>query len=117
MMNVRELIQELEGLVEEDERLAEAPILFAHQPRYPLRCGVMGPVVTDDAAEEIAELRQMLRSDHNLTKEEADEAREYIAKLESSRTPIVYLLEGHMRPRIGGEEISPYASRNLWDLV
>lgn len=83
-------------------------MLFAYQPRYPLQCGIDGPYVVrigeNDLAEAEAELTENDADDTAALEKHVERLREWVA-------PVVYLCEGSWRPRINGEEASPYAPR------
>jgi hypothetical protein len=47
-MQLAQLIESLQALLDEDRAQPEDLVLFAHQPNYPLQCGVEGPTVFVD---------------------------------------------------------------------
>lgn len=108
MTTLRELITRLEELLDEDPGFADAPVLFAYQPHWPLQCAIDGPHIVmigeDDLAEAEAELANGAADDLAALREQVERLREQV-------TPVVYLCEGPWRPRINGEEASPYAPR------
>lgn len=118
MTTLRELIQNLEILLEDDPDLADAPVLFAHQPRWPLQCAIDGPHVVkfgeDDLAEAEAELAELVAIADDEDEGDAEDIaalEERIERLRKRVASVVYLCEGSWRPRINGEEASPYAPR------
>lgn len=119
-MTLNELIERLTELKEDGSATGEELVLFAHQPHWPLQCGIDGPVVVCEQDEEIAELEERLSNldpdsaDAELDGVEEEEIRAEVTRLRSERVPIVYLSEGSSRLWHDGRELSPYAPRSAW---
>ena len=113
-MTLQDLIHRLTELLEQDETLAEAPVLFAHQSRWPLQCSIEGPHVVCEEDDEAREIEEQLAEVDEADAVDPDEARARIAELLALRTPIVYLAEGSSRPWVNDRELSPYAPRSAW---
>lgn len=113
-MQLHELAQRLNDLMEADESLATAEVIFAHQPHYPLQCGVGGPKVicTEDA--EIEEIEHGLRVGHLTEPEDIAAAQYHIQELREKRRPLVYLCEISLPWNDKMRELSPYAPREAW---
>lgn len=114
-MKLQELIDRLTALVDEDESMAEATVVLAHRPRYPLQCGLVGPVVRGTCEEDIRELREEQIPEVDV--EDRVAMREELERLERENVRLVYLLEGASYVRVNGQELSPYADKSLWDEV
>jgi hypothetical protein len=113
-----ELITKLTELRDEEGVDGEALVLFAHQPNYPLQCSIGGPVVSREDDEEISSLESRLEfpvGEYFEDEEEMEYARRELARLKEEAVTIVYLLEGSSSPWHNDRELSPYASRDLWD--
>lgn len=104
-MTVSELIEALNELIADGEITGESQLVFAHQPHYPLQCGVGGPVVIDE--DEAADIESHLEdaSYWDTTEEMADAHRRLYTLRKNRRPPIVYLHE----TRLPDGEMSPYA--------
>jgi hypothetical protein len=111
-MTLDELIERLTALKEDGEATGEELVLFAHQPHWPLQCGIDGPVVVCEQDEEIDELNRQMWSATD--PEEITECKNRLNELRAERVPIVYLNEGSSRPWHDGRELSPYAPRSAW---
>lgn len=115
-MTLDELIEELTSLRDEEGVAGSAMVMLAMQPSYPLQTSVRGPVVSDENTEEADFLESRIQIPGDWEDEEdLAAARAELERLRASPRPIVYLLEGHSRPVYGDTELSPYASRDLWD--
>ena len=116
-MTLDELITKLTELRDEEGVKGDALVLFAHQPHYPLQCDVSGPVVHSEDREEIESLADHIYpgSDYWEDAEDMADGQKRLDELRAKERPIVYLLEGSSRPWDGDRELSPYASRDLWD--
>lgn len=107
-MTLNELIEKLQGLVEDGDAKGDEEVLFAHQPNYPLQCGVGGPVVFSESDEEITQLESHLwfpigEYFENWT--EWGEGRDELRRLKRERVQFVYLHEVGLPDR----NVSPYA--------
>jgi hypothetical protein len=121
MRNLQELIDELTNLIETGECDGSEPVLFAHQPNYPLQCAIDGPNVLPDedspTQEDVDHFESRIEIAEDWDSEE--ERQEAMVELERMRvrrgSRVVYLFEGGWRPRrLDGSEFSPYASRSIW---
>lgn len=117
-MTLDELITKLTELRDEEGVSGEALVLFAHQPNYPLQCSIGGPVVSSEDEDEVSALESRLEfplGEYFEDEAEREDARRELARMKAEAVTIVYLLEGSSRPWHNDQELSPYASRDLWD--
>ena len=109
-MTLKELIESLQQLVENGEATGEELVIFAHQPHYPIQCGVGGPVVLGDN-EEADILKSYLEfpiGEYFEDQAEWDEAKRDLDKLLAS-PKFVYLHETWLP-----YDMSPYAPKSAW---
>lgn len=105
-MTLRELIDVLTQLIEDEEATGDEPVIFAHQPSYPLQCGVGGPVILSEDDEDIASIESHLEiADYWEDEAERDDARRELERLKRKRRPVVYLHE----TSLPDYQMSPYA--------
>lgn len=109
-MTLNELIETLTAMRDEEGVDGETEIRLAHQPHYPLQCGIHNVVRLSLNQEEIDEANEAINSG-DLEPEEVEEAKEQIRKLSDDNKDIIYITEGSM-----DYDASPYASKSLWDL-
>jgi len=114
-MNLRELIDALEQLIVDEEAEEDSLVLFAHQPNWPLQCGIDGPNVVCETDEDVRAVEAEL-DEVRAAGGDDEELMMDLETLLANRLPIVYLCEGSWHPRHprSGAEMSPYAPKSAW---
>jgi len=116
-MTLDQLITKLTELRDEEGIKGDTLVLLAKQPSYPLQSHIAGPVVSIEDEEEIESLASHIYpgSDYWEDAEDMAEGQKRLDELRAKQKSIVYLLEGSSSIWVDDKELSPYASRDLWD--